>query len=222
MSAVTKEDVLDLLQEISQAIRDLVRSGQETDRRMQETDRRMQETDRLTQETRLLQQETARQMRETDRHMQVTDRKLKEMGLAVGRLGNRLGEFVEEMVRPAVVRLFRTRGIDVHQVFPRAYAERDGYSMEIDLLVVNDGEAVLVETKSELKVDDVNEHVERLAHFKAVFPQYRGYRVMGAVAAMVIPDSAAKYAYREGLFVLGQSGDSVDIRNGADFRPKTW
>jgi hypothetical protein len=28
---------------------------------------------------------------------------------------------------------------------------------------------------------------------------------MGAVAAMVVPDDVARYAYRQGLFVLAQS-----------------
>jgi hypothetical protein len=106
--------------------------------------------------------------------MQETDRKLKEVTTAIGRLGNRLGEFVEEMVRPAAVRLFQQRGIAVHQVFRGAYAERDGDAMEIDLLVANSLDAVLVEVKSELKVDDVKDHVARIERFKKLFPQYVG------------------------------------------------
>ena len=124
-------------EEVWEILRKLALSSEETDRRMQETDRRMQET---------------------DLQMKETDRKLKEVTKAIGRLGNRLGEFVEEMVRPAVVRLFQQRGIAVHQVFRGAYAERDGDAMEIDLLVVNSVDVVLVEVKSELKVDDVKDH----------------------------------------------------------------
>ncbi len=45
---------------------------------------------------------------------------------------------------------------------------------------------------------------------------------MGAVAGMVVQDEAAKYAYRRGLFVLAQSGDSVLIRNDNKFVPKQW
>lgn len=46
--------------------------------------------------------------------------------------------------------------------------------------------------------------------------------VGGAVAAMVIPDSVARYAERNSLFVLAQSGDSVVIRNQTPFEPKAW
>ncbi len=167
-------------------------------------------------------EETNRKMQETDRKMQETDRKLKEVTTAIGRLGNRLGEFVEEMVRPAVVRLFQQRGIAVHQVSRGVYAERDGDAMEIDLLVVNNLDVVLVEVKSELKADDVKDHVSRLERFKKLCPQYAGFRVMGAVAAMVVPEDAARFAYRQGLFVLVQSGDSMTVGNDEDFNPSVW
>ena len=144
------------------------------------------------------------------------------MTRAIGRLGNRLGEFVEEMVRPAAVRLFQDRGIAMHQVFPSAFAERGGDAMEIDLLVVNGSDAILIEAKSELRVDDVREHLDRLPRFKKLFPQYAGFRVMGAVAAMVVPEDAARFAYRPGLFVLGQSGETVTIRNDDRFQPAVW
>jgi hypothetical protein len=202
-------------EEIWEILHELVQSGKETDRQMQETDRQMRETDRRM-------QETDRRMQETDRRMQETDHAIKKMNGAIGRLGNRLGEFVEEMVRPAAVRLFRERGIDVHQVFSRVYVERDGEEMEIDLLAVNDTDAVLIEVKSELKTDDIHEHLERLAQFKKMCPQYAGLRTMGAVAAMVAPDNAARFAYRKGLFVLGQNGDGVVIRNNPAFRPTVW
>jgi hypothetical protein len=126
------------------------------------------------------------------------------------------------MVRPAVVRLFRERGIAVHEVYRRAYAERDGEAMEVDLLVVNDTDVVVIKVKSDLSVGDVKEHLARLERFKKLFPHYREFKVMGAVAAMVTPDDVARYAYRQGLFVLGQSGDTVAIRNDAAFKPAVW
>jgi hypothetical protein len=70
--------------------------------------------------------------------------------------------------------------------------------------------------------DDIRAHLERLERFKRLSPQHAGYRVMGAVAAMVVPDETARYAYRLGLFVLGQSGDTMTLRNDSQFEPKVW
>ena len=189
-------------------LRELAQSQKETDRKFQETDKKFQDTDKKFQDT--------------DKQFKETDRKIKEVTGNIGKLGNRLGEFIEDAVRPAVVRLFRQRGIDVHEVHPNVSSQRAGEGVEIDVLVVNDVEIVAIECKSKLSVDDVNEHVERLAKIKRLLPSYADKRVLGAVAAMVIDDSVAQYAYRKGLYVIGQSGDHLEIRNAEGFVAKNW
>jgi hypothetical protein len=172
------------------------------------------------------QKETGRRFQEAERLMEKrskeNDQRMKQLSEQLGRLGNRLGEFVEEMVKPAVVRLFRERGIEVHEVYPDVEVERGGEGIQIDILVVNESEAVLVEVKSKLVQADVDAHMERLGKFKHLLPRYGDIRVMGAVAAMVVPKDVARYAYRQGLFVLAQSGESVVILNDGGFQPNTW
>jgi hypothetical protein len=129
---------------------------------------------------------------------------------------------VEWQVRPAAVRLFQERGIDVHELHTGVSVRRSDGGIEIDLLVVNEREVVLVETKSKLTQTDVDEHLERLDKFKRLMPRYADLQALGAVAGMVVPDDVARYAYRQGLFVLAQSGDSVVILNDAKFQPKVW
>jgi len=169
-------------------------------------------------------QETDRKMQENARQMEETDRRLKEVTRQLGSHGNRLGEFVQEMVRPAVVRLFKSRNLPVHQVMPNvaAYDDDGRFVMEIDLLVINATTAIAVECKSKLTIEDVTEHLERLDRFKACFPQYGGYTLLGAVAGMVLPDDVGRHAYRRGLYVLAQSGDGVLLRNDGDFQPRAW
>lgn len=147
---------------------------------------------------------------------------MKQLNEQLGKLGNRLGEFVEGLVKPAVVRLFQARGIAVHELYADVEVDRGEEGIQIDLLAVNDAEAVLVEVKSKLTLADVNEHLERLGKFKTLLPRYADVRALGAVAAMIVPQDVARYAYRQGLFVLAQSGDSVIILNDARFQPKAW
>jgi hypothetical protein len=192
--AMTAENLLALFKETRELFR-------ETAHRMQETDRRMQET---------------------DRQMQETDRKIKEVSLLVGNLGNRLGEFVESMVAPAIIRLFRERGIEVHQIFPNAQARRGNEHIEVDLLAVNGAELVATECKSRLSVEHVDEHIGRLGKIRRLFPQWASHTIYGAVAAMVVEDGIADYAEGKGLFLIAQSGDTVEIRNRQDFRPRKF
>ena len=208
MTTVTRDEVWEMFREVA-------RRFEETDRKFQATDKQFKETDRKF-------QETDKQFKETDQKFKDTERLVKEISKRIGDLGNRLGDFVQEMVRPALVNLFRERGIDVHEVHPNIYVERDGESAEIDLLVVNEQTAIAVECKSQMTIDDVNEHLNRLEKLKRLLPKYRDVELMGAVAAMVMPNDVARYAYREGLYVLAQSGNTVLIRNDGKFSPKIW
>ena len=156
----------------------------EADRRNAEADRRREEANRS--------------MEELKKHVQKTTD-------AVNNLTTRWGRFVEEMVEPAVVRLFQERGIDVTQTMSRLKSKRPGAAMEIDIVAVNGSELVAVECKSRLSKDDVNDFVTRLQRFKLAFPQFRDFQVYGAVAGIEIDQGIDAYAYRQGLFVIKES-----------------
>jgi hypothetical protein len=190
----TIEDIREILKELAQSQQELSQSQQELSQAQQELSQAQKET----------------------------DKQINRVSQQIGELGNRLGEFVEWQVRPAVVRLFQERGIDVHEFHPGISVKRDNEGLEIDLLVVNDTDAILVEVKSKLTQRDVDEYLQRLAKFKRLMPRFRDVKALGAVAAMVVPNEVASYACRQGLFVLVQSGENVIILNDAEFTPRVW
>jgi hypothetical protein len=190
----TIEDIREILKELAQSQQELSQSQQELSQAQQELSQAQKET----------------------------DKQINRVSQQIGELGNRLGEFVEWQVRPAVVRLFQERGIDVHEFHPGISVKRDNEGLEIDLLVVNDTDAILVEVKSKLTQRDVDEHLQRLAKFKRLMPRFRDVKALGAVAAMIVPNEVASYGCRQGLFVLVQSGENVIILNDAEFTPRVW
>ncbi len=238
--SISSDEIWALFRETDRRIQALTQKFEETDRKFQETDRQFKETDRKLAESR---QETERKLaesrQETDRKIaethQETERLLqqyakeaaqrsKELDKKIGALSNRLGEFVEEMVKPSVLGLFQARGIQVRTV-TRDMESRDpktGLAMQIDLFLINGDSCILIEVKSRLSHDDVNDHLERMEKFKPLFPEYQHKKALGAVAAMVIPDDVAKYAYRKGFFVIAQKGDNTVILNDDRFNPKAW
>ena len=72
-----------------------------------------------------------------------------------------------------------------------------------------------------LEVTNPNPEIP-MEHFKRFFPQYDGNRLIGAVAGMVIAEEADKFAYRQGLFVITQTGETVQLLNDEKFQPKRW
>jgi hypothetical protein len=186
---------------------------------LQEMEKGFQEIWKLFSETDKKFQETARENRESERRL---EKLFKETDVKIGKITGKWSQFVEGLVAPAAVKLFRERGIEVKRIFQRVKAERNGDRMEIDILAVNTEFAVLIEAKSTLGTDDVNEHIERLAKFKSLFPEYASHKVLGAVAGIVIDKDSDRYAYKSGLFVIAQSGETVKILNDIKFKPKSW
>jgi hypothetical protein len=163
-----------------------------------------------------------RRAAEADARIAKLEKTVAETNKAVGALTTRWGRFVEELVEPAVIDLFQQRGIDVKEIHPRMRTRKQGFAMEIDIFAVDDDVAVLVECKSRLSQDDVDEFIEKLKRFKLSFPHYSAYRVFGAVAGIEINEGIDRYAEKNGLFVIRPSGDSVTIVNEPDFVPSAW
>jgi hypothetical protein len=153
---------------------------------------------------------------------EATDREIKEIGKRADGLSSKWGRFVEGLLVPAVKRLFNERGIAVEKVSQRVKIHKNGDTIEIDIMVINREYVVLVEAKSTLSVENINEHLENIARFKSFFPEYADRKVVGAVAGIVIDEGADRYAYKSGLFVIGQSGETVKILNDKKFIPRAW
>ncbi|MFM7478201.1 MAG: DUF3782 domain-containing protein, partial [Microcystis aeruginosa] len=194
----------------------------------------LRESDRRAEEAKLASDRRAEEAKlESDRHRAeierlltqsklASDRTIAELKRTVDSLTTRWGRFVEELVAPAVLRLFQEKGIDIKELYPRAQVKRQGIAMEIDILAVDERDVVLVECKSRLSQDDVDEFIEKLTRFKIAFPHYKNYQAYGAVAGIEINKGVDRYAYKKGLFVIKPSGDTVVIINDADFQPNTW
>ena len=205
----TADDVWRLLAELTAAQKETERllkeQSQEADQRRKEADQRFKETERLLKE-----------------QGQETDRQIREVNKKIGDLGGKWGRFVENMVAPACETIFLKRGIPVHQVSQRVKKRLDGKTLEIDVLVTNENHVLIVEVKSSLGVNDIKEMIEDLREFRTFFPEYSQKKLYGAVAGIEIEEGADKYAYRQGLFVLAQAGETVSILNDSTFQPKNW
>jgi len=149
-----------------------------------------------------------------------------EFDRKIGELSGTWGKFVVEMVKPKIVELFNEKGIQIETIIQSVQGFKNNQLFyEIDLLLINTNIAVVVEIKSSLSVDDVNEHLKRLEKIKKIAPKridLSGVTIYGAVAGMIVEGEADKYAYRKGLYVLRQKGNIVEIVNDTKFKPKEW
>ncbi|WOD37679.1 hypothetical protein [Nodosilinea sp. E11] len=184
-----------------------------------EADRRFAEADRRAAEAKA---EADRRAAEAGQSLAELKRLVDNTTRAVDGLTTRWGQFVENLVEPAVLRLFQERGIDVQEVSRRMRSQRPGAEMEIDIFAVNGDVAVAVEVKSRLSRQDVEYFLGCLKRFKQSFPHYATYDIYGAVAGIEIDEGVDRFAYQRGLFVIKQTGDTVMIANNSTFQPTAW
>jgi hypothetical protein len=130
--------------------------------------------------------------------------------------------FLEFKVLPACEVLFPQRGIEVQESRQNVRREQWGLYFSVNLLLGNDSQMIAVCVEKIVKIEYVDNLVENLPNFRRLFPEYQHQKLYGAIAAMDIEEGADKYAYRQGLFVLAQSGETVSILNNAQFQPKNW
>jgi hypothetical protein len=202
----TLDEVWDLFKQVAQ-------SQHETDLQLQETDRLMREQ---SQESDLPFQAS---VTENEKVLQKLTKQIDDL---IDDLGGTWGLFVENLVAPACETLFLERGIPVHQVSQRIKKRKEGETLEIDILVLNQEHTLVVEVKSRLSVADVQEFITDLQRFRDFFPEYSQNQLYGAVAGIIIDEEADRYAYRQGLFVLAQSGETITLLNNDEFQPKAW
>ena len=157
--------------------------------------------------------------RETDRQMKETDRRLKK---AEDLFTTQWGRLMESLVRGDLVALLNERGIEVERTLQRVESRRGGRHFEVDLLAVNGREVVVVEVKTTLRSEGVTKFLAKLSEFLDWCAEYRGRRILGAVAYLDGAESVTKYAERSGLFVIRATGNSASILNEPGFEPRAF
>ena len=149
---------------------------------------------------------------------------IRETNQVIARLGNRLGELVQAMVEGGVIRMFTNLGyeFDVYNPHYRFGNKTLGIYGEVDLFLENGELALLVEVKTNLSMDDIKEHQKRLKNFRLVADLKNDKRqFIAAVGGGVVQENVRKFALKQGMFVVQQSGENVEVL-APKGKPKVW
>jgi len=193
--------------ELHEIIKELSKSQQETDRELKETSREVKETSREVKETSLVVKETSRIIR--------------ELGKQIGSLGNKFGSFTEGLAFPALNKILRQQfGMDV--VSPHLQAWKDSECLEMDVLSYANGEVnavYIVEVKSHLREDSITQLLDILRRFPRFFPEHKGKKLFGILAAVDIPERLKGRVLGQGLYLARIQDEAFEMETPMDFQP---
>ena len=171
-------------------------------------------------------QETNKRFQETDKKFQDTDKKFQDTDKKLNRLErlftSQWGKLIESLVEGDLITILRGQGIEVHDTVKRRSGSRDGQHYEFDIIAINQTDLVIVEVKTTLRPDDIDDFIRKLRNAKAWMTEYADRTIFGAVAYLTEDAGSAALAQKKGLFVIRATGDSASIINEPGFRPTTW
>lgn len=171
----------------------------------------------------LMFQETNRKFQETDR---ILSEKFKETSKQINELNklftSQWGKLVESLVAGDLVKLLREKGIEVERTAQRVEGNHQGENFEYDIIAYNGTEIVIVEVKTTLRPDDVNDFHRKLWKSKTYLPEYREKVIYGAMAFITADGSSHRMAEKLGFFIIRATGNSASIVNKEGFKPKAF
>ncbi len=212
---------------------------QESARQQQESEKRWQE---YREESARQRQESARQRQESEKRWQKyreesarlwqeilasraeSDRLITSFNRELGRLGNKIGDYTESLLRPSLRRVMLEQ-FEMTTIIAPLSMERHGETLQIDL--VAHGESAtdpvyVVEMKSTLRPDAFDQLYEHMRKLPRFFPEHRGKKLFGVLAALDIPEELRIRALKEGVYLGTIKDDVFEIVPPDDFVPRAF
>jgi|LakMenEpi03Aug12_release.lakeMendotaPanAssembly.Ray.scaffolds.fasta_scaffold613680_2 hypothetical protein len=168
--------------------------------------------------------EADRRAAEADKTMEALKRQVKELGQQIGGLGNKFGTFTEGISLPSVGRLLFER-FDVEDFMPRRRKRVDGKTIELDALGVVNGsrsQCYIVEIKSHLRQDGIEQMHSILQRFHTLFPEYAQFKLYGIIVAADTTPDALHEARKAGFYVITFEDDLMRFHDDDGFVPKAY
>jgi uncharacterized coiled-coil protein SlyX len=170
-------------------------------------------------------EETSKIVAETSKTVAETSKKVDALSKNLGGLGNLQGRLTEALFEAELWKKFNDIGFDFDsQVSRRVFKNGGDFVAEADFFLENSHYAMPVEVKTELSIDDINEHIERMAKIREYMDSRKDSRkLVVAIAGEIVPENVLRYAHKKGLYVLTQTGDSVAIAAAPHgFEAREW
>ena len=153
-----------------------------------------------------------------------TAKTVKDLAVQIGGLSNKFGSFTEGLALPSLSKTL-TQRFHAEVIAPRVRARKGAKSIEIDVLAYSNGarnEAYVVEVKSHLDENALEQIQSLLAVFPRFFPEHRSKDLYGILAGVQISDAAAKQAIKAGIYVASISDEIFRLRIPVGFRPRSF
>ncbi len=155
---------------------------------------------------------------------QETDRLIRGLSSQFGQLGNKLGDYTESLIRPSLERVLREQ-FGMTTIHSPLHLQRNGHEIEIDVVGYAEDqrqEVYLAEIKSQLRQEGIDQILDDLRQFPRFFPEHRGKKLFGILAALDVPADLRAQVVKQGLYLATVRDDVFEIVSPDGFKPRAF
>jgi len=142
----------------------------------------------------------------------------REMNKRWGDLANKMGTLAEDIVAPNISGIareyFGCKDLDFFGVRIRKKNTKDASKVrEFDVIAVCDDKVIINETKSNPKIEYINEFINVLKEIYDYFPEYRGKKIIPIFSSLYIPEDLVTYLTKNRIYAMAMKDDTMDLLN---------
>jgi len=164
--------------------------------------------------------ETDKKFQETDKRFQENEKRWKEIQEELGGIGKSNGQMAEDFFYDALAHSMKVGNLKYDYIMRNAHIKRNKIEGEYDIILYNEYKVLIVEVKYNFKYKYLRDfYSESLKNFTKLFPEYKGYKIYGAIAAFTFEKEVIKEAEEYGFYVITQHNDKMKVMNKKDFTP---
>ena len=175
------------------------------------TDAQMAKTD---QEIKALVAQSAKTGQEIKDLAAETHRKLSEIGRQLGDIGHSNGDMAENYFYNSLEGNIKLGSIKFDTMTKNIKLKKHRLEDEYDIFLENGNAVGIIEVKYNVKKEHINKLLEKKSkNFRILFPDYHAYDLYIGIAGLAIDKELEEYATENGLVVLKQQGEIMQVNS---------
>ena len=131
------------------------------------------------------------------------------MGEHLGGIANNQGSVTEEFFYNSLLEHPQVGAFKFSKIISNHMVGSKGKQTEFDLVLVNGDSVVVVEIKYKLHPAHIDKLAAQLKAFKKLSPEFKAYRLYGALAGFSVPGAVQQAAAEHGYMVLQRKGQAI-------------
>ncbi|MDZ7878016.1 MAG: DUF3782 domain-containing protein [Saprospiraceae bacterium] len=208
--AATQKEVAAIQKEVAVVQKEAAAAQKEAAAAQKEAATAQKEVAAVQKEAAAAQKETAKQIKQTQKQL--------------GELGNKWGTFTEGMAIESIKKILFER-FNISVINRNVEKRMNGSTIEMDAFGYENSTvntAVIVEIKSHLR-DDAIEQIERImTDFPKFFPDHADKKLYGMIACVYAPDNIKNALRKKGIFLAVLHDEVFELYPFDNFTPKDF